>query len=128
MLNEEKTRLVDIRQEGIKFLGFALTWRKGKRGLEYPHVEPHPKSLQKLRDKLWEKLNHSTLWRSAEAVVPEVNRQLKGWKQYFHYGNSARVFDRVQYYVENRIRRWWWRKHGCQRELWNELTRQDLYE
>lgn len=128
VLNKEKTRLVDIRQEGIKFLGFALAWRKSKRGLKYVHVEPHPRSLQKLRDKLREKLNHSTLWRSAEEVIPEINRQLKGWKQYFYYGNSTRVFDRVQHYVENRIRRWWWRKHGCQRELWKELSRQDLYE
>jgi hypothetical protein len=27
-----------------------------------------------------------------------------------------------------KIRRWWWRKHGCQQGLWMELTRQDLYE
>src|SRR5260221_14032621 len=27
-LNETKTRVVDIRQEGINFLGFNLTWRQ----------------------------------------------------------------------------------------------------
>jgi RNA-directed DNA polymerase len=128
VLNEKKTRLVDLRQEGIKFLGFALTWRMGTRGREYPHVEPHPKSLQKLRDKLREKLNRSTLWRSAEEVIPEINRQLKGWKQYFHYGNSTRVFGHVQQYVELKLRRWWWRKHGCRKGLWKGLDSKDLYE
>ncbi|MBM3824306.1 MAG: hypothetical protein FJ404_15705 [Verrucomicrobia bacterium] len=57
VLNEKKTRLVDIRQEGIKFVGFALTWRRGRSGRHYPHVEAHPKSLKKLRDGLREKLN-----------------------------------------------------------------------
>jgi retron-type reverse transcriptase len=41
-LNEEKTRLLDIRQEGFKFLGFGVSWRQGKSGRDYPHMEPHP--------------------------------------------------------------------------------------
>ena len=71
VLNEKKTRLVDIRQEGIKFLGFALAWRRGRSGRSYPHVEPHPKSLKKLRDGLGEKLNRGTLRRPAQEVVRE---------------------------------------------------------
>ena len=31
-LNEAKTRIVDIRKEGINFLGFNLTWRWSWRG------------------------------------------------------------------------------------------------
>src|SRR5207247_2623381 len=55
-LNERKTRLLDVRAEGFKFLGFGVNWRRGKSGRNYPHVEPHPKSQAKLR----EKLNHWT--------------------------------------------------------------------
>jgi len=62
-------------------------------------MEPHPKSQLKLRDKLREKLNHWTLWRAAEEVIPEVNRLLKGWGGYFHYANSTRVFDRLNQYA-----------------------------
>jgi RNA-directed DNA polymerase len=127
-LNETKTRLVDIRREGIKFLGFALSWRPGRTsGRHYPHVEPHPKSLKKLRDTLREKLNRTTLWRTEEEVIPEINRQLKGWSGYFHYGNSTRVFGQVQQYVEQRVSRWLWRKHGCTRGLWTYTTPQNLY-
>lgn len=128
VLNEKKTRLVDIRQTGIKFLGFALSWRRGQRGRGYPHVEPHPKSLKKLRDTVREKLNRTTLWRSAEEVIPEINRQLKGWSRYFHYGNSTRAFGGVQQYVEQRVCRWLWRKHGCKHGLWTYLTSEMLYE
>jgi len=114
-LNETKTRLLDFRQEGFKFLGFGLSRWQGKSGRWYPHVEPHPVSQTKLWDKLREKLNHWTLWRAAEKVVPELNRLLKGWGGYFHYANSTRVFDRLNRYVEERLARWLWRKGGCRR-------------
>ena len=128
VLNEKKTRLVDIRQEGIKFLGFALSWRRGRSGRHYPHVEPHPKSLKKLRDRIREKLNRSTLWRPVEEVVPELNRQLKGWTGYFHYGNSSAVMAEVGQYVRNKLQRWLWRKHGCSSALWSTYTPEDLHE
>ena len=72
-----------------------MSWRRGKSGRNYPHIEPHPKSQTQLRDKLREKLNHWTQWRAADEVIPEVNRLLKGWGGYFHYANSTRVFDRL---------------------------------
>ncbi len=127
-LNETKTRRLDVRDEGFKFLGFGVSWRRGKSGRNYPHMEPHPKSQKKLRDKLREKLNHWTLWRSVEEVIPEVNRQLKGWGGYFHYANSTRVFDRLNRYAADRLQRWLWRKHGCREALWSRLPRKVLQE
>ena len=55
-LNETKTRLLDVREAGFKFLGFGVGWRRGKSGRSYPHMEPHPRSQTKLREKLREKL------------------------------------------------------------------------
>jgi len=127
-LNEEKTRLLDVRQEGFKFLGFGVSWRQGKSGRGYPHMEPHPKSQTKLRDKIREKLNHWTLWHAADEVIPELNRLLKGWGGYFHYANSTRVFDRMNQYVVNRVQRWLWRKGGCARNLWATAPREVLQE
>jgi group II intron reverse transcriptase/maturase len=128
-LNETKTRTLDVRAEGFKFLGFGVSWRRSRRtGRQYPHVEPHAKSQMKLREKLREKLNHWTLWRSAEEVVPEVNRLLKGWGGYFHYANSTQVFNRMNLYAANRMRRWLWRKRGGRGALWaahpNEVLRE----
>jgi group II intron reverse transcriptase/maturase len=127
-LNEEKTRLLDVRQEGFKFLGFGVSWRQGKSGRGYPHLEPHPKSQTKLRDKIREKLNHWTLWRAADEVIPELNRLLKGWGGYFHYAHSTRVFDRMNQFVVNRVQRWLWRKGGCARNLWMTTPREVLQE
>ncbi len=127
-LNEQKTRRLDVRVEGFKFLGFGVSWRGGRNGRPYPHVEPHPKSQMKLRDQLREKLNHWTLWRSAEEVIPEVNRLLKGWGGYFHYANSTRVFDRLNQYAATRLQRWLWRKGGCRQAQWAKHPREVLRE
>ena len=117
-----------MRQEGFKFLGFGVSWRRGQSGRSYPHIEPHPKSQRKLRDKLREKLNHWTLWRAEEEVIPEVNRLLKGWGGYFHYGNSTRVFDRLNQYAATRLQRWLWRKNGCTQAPWAVHSREVLRE
>jgi group II intron reverse transcriptase/maturase len=128
VLNEKKTRLVDLRQEGIKFLGFALTMRQGKGKWKYPHVEPHPKSQKKFRDEIRATLNRYTLWRDIGEVIPELNKKLKGWKGYFHFGNSTRVMGQMNQYVRNKLQRWLWRKHGCSRALWSTYTKEDLHE
>lgn len=113
-LNEDKTRLVNIQEEGIKFLGFSVSWRQQKRRRwMYVHVEAHPKSQQKLRDKIKERLNHWTQHEEEEEVIGSLNRLLKGWRGYFRFGNPSHVFGKVQYYVNNKVRQWLWRRHGC---------------
>lgn len=112
-LNEEKTRLVDIRQEAIKFLGFSVSWRRRRRQWwGYTHVEPHPKSQQKLRASVKELLNHWTETRAEDQVVRALNLKLKGWKAYFRYGNPSQVFGKLEYWLQNKLRRWLWKRHG----------------
>jgi len=127
-LNEAKTRLVNIRQQGINFLGFNLTWRRyhRKRG-GYLHVEPAQKSRAALREKLGRLLNHWTRWRPVRETVAAVNRVLRGWAGYFHYGNSTKVMKQMRSYSQNRLRRWLWRKHACQRGLWTHYTEERLH-
>jgi group II intron reverse transcriptase/maturase len=127
-LNEVKTRIVDIRKEGINFLGFNLTWRKSFRGRGYLHAQPSQKSRRALREKLGGLLNHWTQGRSIRDVVAEVNRVLRGWAGYFHYGNSVTVMNRMKHYSQNRFRRWLWRKHGCRRSLWEHYVPEQLHQ
>jgi group II intron reverse transcriptase/maturase len=127
-LNEAKTRLVNIRQQGINFLGFNLTWwcyRQRPGG--YLHVEPAQKSRAALRKNLGTILNRRTLWRPTQEVVAEANRVLRGWGGYFHYGNSTRIMKQLRSYSQNRLRRWLWRKHACRRGLWQHYTEERLH-
>ena len=126
-LNEAKTRLVNIRQEGINFLGFNLTWRKSFQGRGYLHVQPSQKSRGHLREKLGGLLNHWTQGRSIQDVVEDINRVLRGWASYFHYGNSVTVMNRMKHESQNRFRRWLWRKHACRHSLWTHYPTEHLH-
>jgi group II intron reverse transcriptase/maturase len=126
-LNESKTRLVDIRQEGINFLGFNLTWRKSLRQLQYVHVEPNQKSRQALRQHLGQILNHWNRWKTVSEVVQEANQVLRGWAGYFHYRNSTSVMSGMKRFSRERLRRWIWRKHDCKRGLWNSCSNEQLH-
>jgi len=127
-LNEVKTRIVDIRKEGINFLGFNLTWRRSWRGRGYLHVQPSQKSRRALREKLGGILNHWTQGRSIRDVVAKANRVLRGGAGYFHYGNSVTVMNRMKHYSQNRFRRWLWRKNGCRRSLWEHYVPEQLHQ
>ncbi len=127
-LNEVKTRIVNIRKEGINFLGFNLTWRKSFGGRGYLHVQPSQKSRGALCEKLGGILNHWTQGRPIQEVVKEVNQVLRGWAGYFHYGNSVSVMNRMKHYSQNRFRRWLWRKHGCRRSLWEHYVPEQLHQ
>jgi len=59
--------------------------------------------------------------------VEEVNRVLRGWAGYFHYGNSVTVMKRMNRYSQNRFRRWLWRKHACRRGLWTHYQTEQLH-
>ncbi len=88
-LNEEKTRVVNFEEDGLEFLGFQLSWRKGSSGRKYPHCEPSAKSAHKLRETVREETARDTLWMQPEEIIQRINQRMRGWAGYFHYGNST---------------------------------------
>ena len=110
-LNETKTRLVDIRREGIKFLGFSLSHRKGFSGRHYIQVEPHAMSRQKLQAAVQARLYHWTQGQPEQEVIGRLNRTLRGWAGYFRFGNHTHVFEKMQFYVRMKVGRWLWKRH-----------------
>jgi group II intron reverse transcriptase/maturase len=111
-LNEEKTRIVDFTQESFEFLGFRVSQRKSRQGKQYPHVEPSPESCKKMRTAIREETTRSSLWKEPAEVFKKVNQRLRGWSNYYHYGNSTEAFSKMQKYTRDRMRRWLWKKHG----------------
>ena len=126
-LNPEKTRTVHSRQ-GFRFLGFSVRWQRSRRtGRAYAHIEPHGKSQQRLRDKVRGLFNHWTLHRPIVEAVDDLNTLLRGWSGYFHYRQSTRVFNDIQHWVRDRLRRWLWRKHDCTQALWTDYPNERLH-
>ena len=126
-LNEAKTRLVNFRLESFRFLGFEFAWRHSKRtGKGFVHVEPSQKARLKLRHAICEELNHWTRHRSCAESIRRVNQILRGWGQYYHYGNCTHAFSTQQNWVQHRLRRWLWRKYRCTHGLFSFFTNERL--
>jgi len=52
-LNEEKTHIVDARQDSFNFLGFSISIKRGRKtGKAYPHIEPSKKALKHIRSEI----------------------------------------------------------------------------
>jgi RNA-directed DNA polymerase len=104
-----KTRIVHLREggEGLDFLGFHHRWVRA-RSPRHRHVTflarwPSRRAMQRVRDRIRELTDRSRLWLPVEEIVRDVNRVLRGWAEYFRYGNSARCFDKIRDYALMRL-------------------------
>ncbi len=111
-LNTAKTRVLDIRHDTFQFLGFEMSWRRSMHThRHYPHVRPSRKSERHLRESVRRELNHWTHYRSCTEAIRQVNRVVRGWSQYFHYGHCTGVFVRADDWLRERVRTWLWGKY-----------------
>lgn len=121
-LNTEKTKVVDIRsgKEGFDFLGFhhrqSMSRKYKKR---YTLKFPKKDSVKKLKQKVKRVLGtRATLKLPLVEVIKQVNPILRGWMNYFRFGNSNKVFNRVDSYVHERLALWWSKKHQKRGRGW----------
>lgn len=106
-INRDKTRVVRLREKGasLDFLGFTFCYYddlKG-RGWRYLNVSPSAKALKKEREKLHEMTDHRRCHKPIPELIEEVNRHLKGWRNYFHFGYPSMAFRAINWYVSRRL-------------------------
>jgi RNA-directed DNA polymerase len=104
-LNDTKTHIVDARKSSFKFLGFeiskARSWKTGNR---YIHTCPSKESLAKIKLKLKQKTTRNLTLLPLSTIVEEMNSTLRGWSNYFHYGNSSKAMGQIKTFAEERLR------------------------
>jgi hypothetical protein len=59
-----------------------------------------------------------TLVLSLDEIVKQLNPILRGWMNYFKFGNSSKVFNSVDSYVHERLALWWSKKHQKTGRRW----------
>ena len=83
-LNEDKTRLLQVRNEPVDFLGFTFHFRKSRyaEGEKYLSVHPSKKAFQNLVTGIREEL---IMYRNRNSTdtVRMLNYKLRGWLNYF---------------------------------------------
>jgi hypothetical protein len=131
-LHPAKTRVVNDREEGFDFLGFhhrrvLLTGsQKESRGvLRWPSK----KACRQFREQVRPLVGPpGRLRREQGECLRRLGRFLQGWKHYFHHGESARTFAKLDQFVTERVARNLARsqptgKHR-QRRRWGEIAQE----
>ena len=111
-LNEEKTCVVDARQESFNFLGFTIGMKQSRRtGRTYPHVEPSKKARKQIRSDIKRLTTEQYSAVPTEAVIRRVSEVARGWVGYFRYGNCTKALVTLKRYLVYRMRIYLRRKH-----------------
>ena len=112
-LNKEKTRVIDAKQEKFKFLGFDIEMEKSmKSGKRFPLIKPTRESLKYIRREIKThtcRRNHRV---PTVRVIKRVNTVVRGWTNYYYYGNCSREFCKLKNYLNMKVRNYLRRKHA----------------
>lgn len=102
-VNETKTCVRNARKERFDFLGYSFGPHHVKRsGKPYLGASASDKAVQRLKTKVSGSLRAKTgAW---EDVRDRLNRVLKGWEAYFHYGSTRRSYRAVNAHVRTTVR------------------------
>jgi len=127
-LNEEKSRLADLRQgETFGFLGFDFRRVRSLRGVWRAQVTPKLTQRTALLGKLREVFRRYQS-QPVDRMIAEINPILRGWANYFRIGNARRCFAFVRQWVEQRVRRHLMRARGRNGFGWKRWSTAWLHE
>jgi RNA-directed DNA polymerase len=108
-LNREKTRVVQLKEEGssLNFLGYTYRFERSliERDRKYLNMQPSKKSLQREREKLREMINASQSHTPLPVLIRRINIHLQGWKNYYNRGYPSKAWRNINAYVRERLRR-----------------------
>ena len=107
-LNLEKTRVVDLKQQGasLDFLGhtFRYDWDRYGRSRRYLNVFPSKKALRKERAALRDLTSSRVCFKPLPTLIEDLNRNLLGWAAYFRFGCPSAAYRNLNHYVRQRLR------------------------
>ncbi len=129
-LSTEKTRLTTA-AEGFDFLGFRFKRSYSRRHRrEMNHFFPTPEATRRARERVRTVLAEGQgRGLSLAAMIEQLNYGLRGWTAYYAHTHASQAFDKLQGYVNRRLRRHLRRRRqrsGLGR--YREMPNQVLYE
>jgi len=115
-INRDKTRLVELKQEGasLDFLGFTFQRDRSRLGPgHYWNLHPSDKSVECERVKLKEMTSGRHSYWPIPMLIRQLNQHLRGWANYFRFGYPSESFAQINHYVQ--VRLWQHLKRRSQR-------------
>jgi RNA-directed DNA polymerase len=107
-INRKKTRVIELSpdtEDRLDFVGysFGYEWDRFGRGRRYLTAVPSDKAVAFRKEELRKLIGPKTGCVPIKELVGQVNRQLRGWKQYFSYGHPRRAHRTVNAFVVARF-------------------------
>jgi hypothetical protein len=125
-LHPDKTRVVHVAHGsgGFDFLGFhhrkMPSWKHQDRW--YLQKWPSQRAMATIRAKIKAATDRRSVGRALSVVVEDLNPVLRGWGQYFRWGNSTRKFYAIDRYVNERLAILASRKQGRRGRNWARFS------
>jgi len=101
-VNREKTKVAHVKE--VKFLGHGFYIHKGEGRLRI-----HPKSIQKLKDKIREVTGRSN-GMGIEERKTKLNQIVRGWTNYFKLADAKSLLRTLDEWLRSRIRMATWKR------------------
>jgi RNA-directed DNA polymerase len=124
-----KTRIVHLEEggEGFDFLGFHHRWVRN-RARKYRHVTflarwPSDKAMRSARDRTRSLTATSRALVPIEVIVTDLNQVLRGWAEYFRYGNSTDQLQNLHTHALERLALQVARRHHRSRAYGRRVVR-----
>ena len=118
-LNQSKTLVTHI-NDGFTFLGFDIRRYPGQHGKPVLLIKPSQKNINKFKAKIKDLTQRSTSNDPVWYKLIQLNQILRGWSAYYQYVNAKTAFNKLDWWVLNRIFIWARKKHG--RPPWRVIT------
>ena len=128
-LNEEKTKVVDARKESFSFLGFTIQVKENPAtSKKFPLIIPSKKALKHIKMEIKNMTCRKNLALPKDVVVNKLNEAVRGWVNYFYYGNCSNDLLRLKGYLDERVRTYLRRKHGIKNRGYGAFPYEYLHE
>ena len=118
-LNQNKTLITHI-NDGFTFLGFDIRRYQGRHGKPIVLIKPSQKNITKFKNKIKTLTRRNTSNDPVWYKIIQLNQILRGWSAYYQYVNAKTIFNKLDWWVLNRIFIWARKKHG--RPPWRAIT------
>jgi group II intron reverse transcriptase/maturase len=128
-VNETKTKLCRVPADTFDFLGYTFgRCYSTQTGRAYLGTKPSSKKIRKLCESISEQTSRRFTLLDESTLVTRLNRQLRGWANYFRLGPVSRAYRAVDSHVTNRLRQWLCAKHKESGRGTSRFPDQYLYE
>jgi len=119
-VNREKTQVAYVGK--VKYLGYSFYVYKGEGRLRI-----HPKSIQKLKDKIREVTGRSN-GMGNESRKTRLNQVVRGWMNYFKLADAKKLIQGLDEWIRSRLRMVTWKRWKKVRTRFENLKRSGIKE